>query len=336
MDIFDNPFYVLGVGPRSSREEIAAAADQAELAGDPERAAAAAAALANPRRRLTAEVFFLPGMARKNADDLLDVVKGAAREVQEFQGAPPCAAVNLTAARLSRLDPKAGAEGTSDGIVLLSRAFEGADAAGVMRDIDADRRAAGMPPVRSISDVEEDLNGLGRYCRQAVKEALDRLPAGELVEAVRRAAASETGGGTRPAPVIVRDMLEIYDVETMAFFSREEATVQALLGALKAVSAARGQPWKAAAVGEDLSKVLLNWKRVAAPLLIRWKGTGLMHKSSHRLALDVRAVTVEIHNSGGDPELARRMTRLLASVFGAVPEVNEVLDEDAKRLGTAL
>ncbi|MDR1036663.1 MAG: hypothetical protein LBT40_08855 [Deltaproteobacteria bacterium] len=332
MDIFQNPFHILGVGPRSTRAEILDAAEGASLSGDPETAADAAAALSNPRRRLSAEVFYLPGMDRASAQGIMAGFQGAVRRMQPCRGVTPAAAVNLTAAALSRLE-SAGADGTAYGVGLLSQAYEDADARGVMEAINADRRAAGLPAVPEVSDVEEELDRLRLYCRDVVKDALDRLPSRDLVAACSHAVRSETDNATKPPPVLVRDMMEIYDLESRAFFEREEATVKALLAALKAAAGDRGASRKAMAVADDLEKVLMNWHSVAAPLLTFLKSTGVTHGPSLRVALQVRSTTVELHNAGADPALAKKVTSVLGRAFADVAEVSEAVAEDGRALG---
>ncbi|MDR1081254.1 MAG: hypothetical protein LBQ79_09925 [Deltaproteobacteria bacterium] len=332
MDLFQNPFHILGVGPRSTREEILDAAEGASLSGDTDRAAEASAALANPRRRLSAEVFFLPGIDGRSAAGILAGLKGRVKGMQPCRGVTPVAAVNLTAAALTRLEGT-GAQGTAYGISLLSQAFESADAREVMDAVNADRRVARVAAVPSVTDVEEELDRLRLYCRDVVRAALDRLPSRALVEAASQAVRSETDNAAKPPPVLVRDMMEIYDLESRAFFDREQATVGALTAAMRrAASKDSSLGRKALAVADDLEKVLMNWQSVAAPLLTFLKSTGVTHRPSLAVALEVRDAAVEIHNGGADPALAKRVTSILAAAFADVADVSEAVAGDARML----
>ncbi|MDR1314068.1 MAG: hypothetical protein LBQ12_10335 [Deltaproteobacteria bacterium] len=331
MDLFENPFYLLGISTRSTREEIMDAAEGASLSGEPDKVAEAASALSSPRKRLSAEIFFLPGLDKAGAQRLLAAYRKPVTRVEPCERVYALTAVNLTAAALLRLQGSGWAM-TAYAVGLLSKAFESADANSSMAAVNADRRLAGLPAVPSVSDVEEELDKLRLYCREVVKGALDRLPSRDLVEAAAQIVRSETDFGRRPPPVLVRDLMEIYDLESRAFFDREEATAKALCGALKAAAADRGQPRKAMAVADDLEKVLFNWQSVAAPLLTFLKSTGVTHKPSFSVARDVRDAAVDIHNAGWDPALAKKVTSILARAFADVAEVSEIAAEDAKRL----
>ncbi|MDR1041815.1 MAG: hypothetical protein LBR80_16955 [Deltaproteobacteria bacterium] len=332
MDLFQNPFFILGVGPRSTRSEIMDAAEAAGLSGDPDAVADAASALASPRKRLNAEVFFLPGMRKDAADRLLAAFKGPVRMMQPCRQMSDCAAVNLTAAALARLTAD-GASRVAYGISLLSRAFELVKAPELMGLINGDRKVAGLPAVPSVADVEEELDKLRLHCRTVVRGALDKLVSRELVKAAAEAARTETDDGKRPPPVLVRDMMEIYDLESRPFFEKEEKTVKALCAALKAAGTDRRQSWKALAVADDLEKVLANWQSVAAPLLTIGRSTGVTHRPSFLVAREVREVSVGIHNGGGDPAVTKRVTAILAKAFAEVSEVKEAADMDAVALG---
>ncbi|MDR1314066.1 MAG: hypothetical protein LBQ12_10325 [Deltaproteobacteria bacterium] len=326
MDLFENPFCLLGLSARSTREEIMEAADVASLSWDPDRAADAAAALTSPRKRLSAEIFFLPGQDKAGAAWILGSYQNQIRRVEPCRWVSALAAVNITAAALSRLVDD-GLGMTAYGVRLLSNAFESADAKGVMAFINSDRQLAGIPAVPSISDVEEEMDKLRLYCREVVKGALDRLPSRELTAAADQVVLTETDRGRRPPPVLVRDLMEIYDLETKAFFDREEANVKWLCWALKATAADKGQARKARGMASDLEKVLWNWESVAAPLLTFHESTGGMHRPTVAVALAVREVAVDICKPEESFGLGEILMLMLSRIFAGATEVSEIAEE---------
>jgi hypothetical protein len=336
MDLFSNPFHLLGLTNRSGRGEIAEAAEAAVLSADPDAAAEAALTLANPRKRLTAEVFYLPGMSRGEVDSVLAGFDGPPAKVERRPGVSAAAGVNLAAAALSRLG-YAGRQGIADGVTVLSEAFERITAEDLAGIINLDRNEAGVPPVRSLPDVEEELERLRLHCRETVRNAMDRMLSKDLVAAAEIIVSAATGGGKRPAPVVVRDLMEIYELAAGEFFEREAAVLRKLQDALKATATAAAsgdvRVRRAMAVAEDLGSVMKNWGTVARPLLVLGAGTGIRHRKTVGVIADARNAVVEYCNKAGDPAVGRKITPILRSVFGSVPEIREATEKDARALG---
>jgi hypothetical protein len=331
MDLFENPFYILGVGPRSTRGEIADAAEAAALSGDPDSVAAAASALASPRKRLSAEIFFLPGVDVTSMRALFSRLTSQVPSVERYPGASPCASANFAAAGLSRLSSEAP-QGTAAGIGILSDAFERIQAASLMAEVNADRWAAGVAPVREVHDVEEDLESLRLHLRQVVRSALDRLEPMRLAEAAGLAMRAGTDGGKRPPTVVVRDMADIYELESGPFFERESATLASVCRALDAAAAGSPASFAARSASSDLDRLLMNWKAVAWPLLQRARATGSTHKASLKAGSDARNSVVGYLNRGGDFDLSLGMFACLACAFEDVPELMELFQADGLAL----
>ena len=63
MDLFSNPFHILGASTRDNRHRISELADERSLLFDPNSCMEARSDLTNPRKRLSVEVAWLPGIA---------------------------------------------------------------------------------------------------------------------------------------------------------------------------------------------------------------------------------------------------------------------------------
>ena len=63
MDLLQNPFYILNVTQQDNRHRIMALAEERSLLSDADKCIAARAELTNPRKRIAAEVAWLPGVA---------------------------------------------------------------------------------------------------------------------------------------------------------------------------------------------------------------------------------------------------------------------------------
>ena len=71
MDLLQNPFYILNATQRDNRHKIMELAEERSLLSDTDACMAARASLTNPRKRLSAEVAWLPGVVPERVYDIL-------------------------------------------------------------------------------------------------------------------------------------------------------------------------------------------------------------------------------------------------------------------------
>jgi hypothetical protein len=71
MDLLQNPFHILTASPRDNRRRIMELADERSLLHDSSEVMEARSDLTNPRKRLSAEIAWLPGIGPKRAGEVL-------------------------------------------------------------------------------------------------------------------------------------------------------------------------------------------------------------------------------------------------------------------------
>ena len=75
MNVFDNPFYTLGVSTRSKKADILSAAEDLELLHDDSAARDRANSIINPVTRLEAEISWFPGADPAAVQAFLEEIK---------------------------------------------------------------------------------------------------------------------------------------------------------------------------------------------------------------------------------------------------------------------
>ena len=99
MDLTKNPFRVLEASTRDSRARLTELAEQGALLGDEERTSNALNVLANPRRRVAAEMSWIPGVAPGRVAEVLAALDESPERVSALEGLPPLAASNATTSK---------------------------------------------------------------------------------------------------------------------------------------------------------------------------------------------------------------------------------------------
>jgi hypothetical protein len=95
MDILQNPFHILNVTPRDNRQRIYEMADERCLVLDSNECTEARAALTNPRKRLSAEVAWLPGVGPKRAAEIIAILESSPKDLLTIDKLPAIARANI-------------------------------------------------------------------------------------------------------------------------------------------------------------------------------------------------------------------------------------------------
>lgn len=331
MDLLQNPFHILNASPRDNRRRITELADERSLLLDSSECMEARSELTNPRKRLSAEVAWLPGIGPKRVGEVLSLLESSPADLLAVDNLSSIARANLLAAGLARLSDH-NADDVAEWILEISWAFEDLDADELSVIINEERVVSGFPEVSDLSAVEAEIQERRRHYRQVIKSALDNLSPKELVEAVTVAVESATDYGEEHGPILIADLVDSYEVEAQGFLDKEEGNIKALVEKLRAAVDAERSDSTLAPMVNQLIQVVKNWDTVAQPIQVSAKSRGLDHDASHRLAGLVRGLAIHMFNEHGKLDFSQQLTNMLQEVFAEVGEVAERTAEDADAL----
>ena len=332
MDLLQNPFHIINASPRDNRRRIMELADERSLLLDSNECMEARSELTNPRKRLSAEVAWLPGIGPKRAGEVLSLIESSPTKLLAVDNLSSIARANLLASGLARLQDH-NADDVAEWILEISWAFDDIDPEEVSVIINEERVVSGFPEVSDLSAVETEIQERRRHYRQVIKSALDNLSPKELVEAVTVAVESATDDGEEHGPILIADLIDSYEVEAQVFLDKEEGNIKALVEKLRAAVDAERSDSTLAPMVNQLIQVVKNWDTVAQPIQVSTKSRGLDHDASHRVAGLVRGLAIHMFNEHGKLDFSQQLTNMLQEVFAEVGEVAERTAEDADALG---
>ena len=331
MDLLQNSFHILNASPRDNRRRIMELADERSLLLDSSECMEARSELTNPRKRLSAEVAWLPGIGPKRAGELLSIIESSPTDVLGVGNLSSIARANLLASGIARL-PDHNADDVAEWILEIAWAFEDLAPDELSVIINEERIVSGFPEVSDLSAVEAEIQERRRHYRQVIKSALDNLSPKELVEAVTVAVESATDDGEEHGPILIADLVDSYEVEAQGFLDKEEGNIKALVEKLRAAVDAERSDSTLAPMVNQLIQVVKNWDTVAQPIQVSTKSRGLDHDASHRVASLVRGLAIHMFNEHGKLDFSQQLTNMLQEVFAEVGEVAERTAEDADAL----
>ena len=103
MDLLQNPFYLLTTTQQDNRNRIIELAEERSLLSDVDKCMAARATLTNPRKRISAEVAWLPGVAPERIYDMLLLLESSVGNHFGCDKTTPIAPIDSLASVLASL-----------------------------------------------------------------------------------------------------------------------------------------------------------------------------------------------------------------------------------------
>ncbi|MBQ9896507.1 MAG: hypothetical protein IJM40_04240, partial [Synergistaceae bacterium] len=233
MNIFENPFYILGVSPADNRRAIAAAADdKAFLLGDSKAVEEARSALLIPDKRLAAEMRWFPGSDSEQVSEIIKFLgnlrDGKDTDIEDLDEITDAIdgidKVNLFIYiwEFKTIDDYETA------ILEINDGFEEIYTEDVLDLINEARKEAGFPEADE-PELEQELNNYRADIVKAIDGKLSAVELYDYINIINNLAEEYSGGGS----LILGDLLDNYELNTAPSLEEQKILVLSELEALK-------------------------------------------------------------------------------------------------------
>jgi hypothetical protein len=325
-----NPFCVLGVTTRDDSRKIIEMAEEHSLSIDPDVCQQARSDLTIPRTRLSTEMAWLPGVAPRTAENLINALSENPASVRSEQGIPELARANVMAAAFELVKEDESATSVAQFMHDFAWTVESVSADDVQRDINEDRTISGFPQVQGIDAIEDAFTGRRKAYVSVLRNLLDKMETGKLVEIMTTAVSVATNSGREHGPALLDDLVDTYEVEAQGFLAQEHENITTLVRSVKE-AVPRGDT-ALNPVLNRLDQVARNWNRVARPIQISKRSRGIVHRQSAEIVRALRDLGAGLVKEHGMVDQASRIIELVRAIFSELPEVAERLQEDVQAL----
>ena len=337
MDLLDNPFWVLGATPQTNKLHIVELAKKHSLSRDERAISVARSTLTNPRKRLAAELAGLPGLDPVPTLGVVALISLDPLSAVKEERLLSLAELPLARANLISFWLKSPASSTYDrfvswGIHRLARAFNEIDSTEVLLTINEDRRIAGFPTIGDPHVVESEIENRRQYYRSVIWNSLNHLDQRKRIDMITKIVESLTAMGNTPAPILIDDLVDTYEVEVQNYLDEEEEKIDELLQRILTAEDTNASSRILDLTVDHLISAVKNWDITAQPIQVSAKSRGMSHSASVRVALKVRNISIHLFNERRKLDLSKKITAMLQEVIAEVPDVADRTEEDAAAL----
>ena len=332
MDLFGNPFYVLGITFRDNRSKIIEKAEEKSLTNEPDKCVWAKNELLNPRKRITSELAWLPGLGPRRINEVINMLIEQPDQVIEIKNVSGLVKCNLLASGLKQQLGKLKSEDLIKWIIDLANNYEAVDSENVMALLNEVRVVSGFPSITDLGIIESEILDRRNYFRAIIKESLNLLKTNDLIDTVTKLIQSVTSDGKKHAPLIIDDLIDSYQLECQTFLDEEGKNIKKLIGeANKEYENSKNEELLNLYI-DKIEEVVENWQFVTLPIQISLRSRGHDHSESDKIANLIRNFSISLFNDHGKLELAKRLTVLTQNKFSHVTRISEQALKDSHDL----
>lgn len=328
MDLLQNPFYILKATSRDTKERIIELSDEQSLIIDSNISSQARSDLLNPKKRLAAEISWLPGISPNRIKAILTFVETSPKSLIGLVDILPITRANLLAAGILRVR-KFYVEELIVWILDIAKTFEEICYETLRRNINADRVVSEFPEIKEIKSIVSEVEELRQFYKKCIKDALDKLTTKDLIKTITTVVERATNNGEENlCPRLINDMIDSYEVEAKNFLDKEEENIKKLVDKIFRALKENVQDTFLTTMVTNLIAVVKNWDMVAQPIQISTKSRGLEHVSSKNMGVLLRNLSLVLINDYNKLEYSKQINKILNEVFAEVVDVVERTTED--------
>jgi len=327
--IKDNPFYILHATTRDNRQKIVELAEEKSFDLDEELCQKARSDLTMPRNRVYSELDWFPGISPRKVQELVSQIESNDKELYLIDGISDLAKINLFNEMLNSKINFSNSE-LEEIIYKIVYGFENLDINETIRDINEERQISGFPEVNDYNLVENHLNEKKRSCIKLILKRLNNLDTVHLIKIITNIVDAETANGEIQASSMIEDLVDDYKLHTQSFLEQEFEKIKQLIQVIKD-KADDGENIISPLV-DKLLKMTENWDNVAQPIQLSMKSRGLDDPLSNQIAIVIRSLGIDLYNSYGYLDLAKKVSEVLKELFAELPEILETVENDIDTL----
>ena len=328
MDLLKNPFHILGATPRDNRHRIIERAEERSLLSDADECMEARSILTNPRRRIAAEVAWLPGVDPSFYGLLFRYLESPKEELPNITMAP-IASTNLRATKLSR-NPGLSSSDIVEWILTITETSKSINSETVCAVLNADRRVSGLPEITDMSTADDAIRNQKRYYAQTATSVLENLSVNARARVMTSLLETTTSNSSYQPPTLIKDLIRGYELSIQDSMEKQRRIIEAQDNKLRVMTDAKNPDTTLSPIVDQLLEFLKEWNTLIQPIQLSKTNTGQRHDASFEMALRFRQLADDLFQEYRKPDFSRKILNTLKDVFSEVPEIVEQIVEDSR------
>ncbi len=317
----------MGATLRDNRQRIMELTEERSLLSDADECMAARAVLTNPRKRISAEVAWIPGVDLLQTDVVLKQLDPPHQNLLNIIGLTHIARVNTLTAGLSRIANIASIN-LVEWILAISHAYTRIEPEEVRGTLNEERKLSGFPQITDLSVISTEIQKQRRYYSQTLSTAINSLTVNERARILTLTLETVIGNGNNRCPILIDDLIQSYERDVGDDLEKKQRIIEAQIEKIRAMADAKNPDATLQSIVDQLIQTVKDWDAIAQPIQLSKKSSGERHNASFEIAFQVRELAIHLLNKYEKIDLSKQIINMLLGVYIEVPEIVEHLNED--------
>lgn len=342
MNIFNNPFYILGATPRDNRQKIIDLAQDKSLEMDSSIVTEARLALTTPRKRIKAEIAWFPGLSDKKVKEIIKSVQSGNLEMDsEFIVSllrSPLIGFNVFTSVLSIMPtmnpkrPELRPQTLQWAMYTLATTFESIKTEQLIKILNEERSLADIPEITDISSVEEELQNHKDFAIKQAQEALKMVTRKQLTK-IMLGLVEEAKKSKQHLSLVDTIIDTIYVPAVQKELQEWEESIKKQAEDITNLcnKKTRTKTALTTAVDEFISE-LATFDEIMQPIQVSMQQRGMEHDGSRSIAYEARGIALDLANIANEMELSEKVMRSVKELFSEIGSVDERVSKDLNDL----
>ena len=340
MNVFENPFNILGATTRDNRAKINQLTEEKSLlTGSDDECTEARNILTNPSKRLAAEVRWFPGLSPNNIKTILEYVMNPDEEELDINSFNSLAKLHILSEEFDYYNTISGyrVDSHSDLFITcliivikeINTVFEEIDFNEILLIINEDRTISGFPQIEDTKPIEKEIRQMRLEIQDLFNNSLSQYVQEEYIEIINRLANECIDENEILEGVIINDLLESYKLQTKELIDEKKNKLISLTERIEkeAFFIDNFELF----VNEIIQKVE-DFDRIAQPLQLKARSEGTKHEASEEVAFVIRHLAVILNNDYKATDQAIKLSNCLKNSFAELDEFAEIMETDSETL----
>lgn len=343
MNLFDNPFYILGASLQDNRKRILELAQEKMLSLDSDIVSEARLMLTTPSRRINAEIAWLPGMSKEGCETNIQYLTGIKYVIQKKWTLniekdfslfsiiqPPLVSINMMISIFAFWQDMPESS-LIDLVYTFAVRYDEIDVDNVLETLNQDRAVAKMPEIQGSDIVEQSLETHKNYCIDKIWQHIDRMSPKKITAAMLFLV--ETSVKRNKQLSIIDTLVDKnYAIKVQPYLHNQENRIK---NSAKNLEADIADNSNSRILGEKVDlfiKELSDFDEVMQPIQLSMQQRGLEHKESKEVAYIARNIAIDLLNKANNEKLSEKLMIKVKELFTEISSVDERVDKDLATL----
>lgn len=323
MKLQNNPFFLFRLSCTAGRSEISEAFEEMSLILDDDQVVSAQSTLNNIQKRIGAELsWFIFSEEGKITELREKIQKGKTLPTDGLESVDK---LNASLYNMEVLSEDLFTFGYE--VLDIDRQYSQLNCEKIAEQLNSFHTKAHIGLV-SVDDIKKEIEKKRGDIRSLISEKMDCYDQDDCIKLATIVAEKCISDNNYPDGVVLSDLIDHYEVKFQSILEEKAEAIKKQISHIKQLVDDGAIESRVGALIENIKR----WDRLAQPIQLKNRMSGVEHQISCDIAKEVRGLAVFLHNEKEKSEVSLHLISEMKEVFAESESLRQIFENDASQL----